>query len=949
VLLSTYRGRGDVGLLVGLAVRLPALGAEVRVCAPPDSQERPAGSSEEGNESEDVPSKRFDRARDAGGSTSQGRAAEHGCLGGIAMIEQYVLGLQEIGEMQVAVVGGKGAHLGGLSRIDGIRVPAGFCVTTDAFRRIMAEAPSIDDRLDQLSRLDPDDREAIRTLSAEIRRTLEEIAIPGHLAAAITRVLAHLGEQAAYAVRSSATAEDLPTASFAGQQDTYLNVVGPAAILQHVSRCWASLFTERAVTYRQRNGIDHRTVHMAVVVQQMVFPDAAGILFTADPVTSNRRVTSVEASFGLGEALVSGLVNADVYKVRDGEVVAKAVGAKRLAIHASPTGGTQEQAIAPELQDQPALTDAQVVRLAQLGRRIEAHFGRPQDIEWCLVDDGFQIVQSRPITTLFPIPESGDRENHVYVSVGHQQMMTDPMKPLGLSFWQMTTPAPMAEAGGRLFVDVTQRLASPASRAGLLEALGRSDPLTGDALQTILERDGFIRPLPDEGPPGPLFGGAPAPIETDPAIVTELIGRSQASIAASERDIRTKSGEALLDFIQADIQELKRILFDPQSHQVFMSAMEAAWWLNDQLQAWLGEKNAADTLTQSVPHNVTSEMGLALLDVADVIRPHPDVVAFLHHVEDEGFLDELAKLSGGREARDAIEAWLEKYGMRCVGEIDITRPRWSERPSTLVPVILGNIKNFEPGAGARRFEQGRQEAWAKEQDVLERLRALPDGERKSEEAKRMIDRVRTFIGYREYPKYGMVSRYFVYKQALLKEAERLVQAHVLREKEDIFYLRFPELHDVARTNHVDDQLICRRKDAFRSYQALTPPRVLTSDGEVITGAYRRDDVPTGALVGLPVSAGVIEGRARVILDMAEADLEAGDILVTAYTDPSWTPLFVAITGLVTEVGGLMTHGAVIAREYGLPAVVGVVDATRLIPDGQRIRVHGTDGYVEILP
>ena len=303
--------------------------------------------------------------------------------------------------------------------------------------------------------------------------------------------------------------------------------------------------------------------------------------------------------------------------------------------------------------------------------------------------------------------------------------------------------------------------------------------------------------------------------------------------------------------------------------------MEATWWLNEQLQAWLGEKNAADTLTQSVPHNVTSEMGLALLDVADVIRPHPEVVAFLQHVEDEGFLDELAKLAGGREARDAIRAFLDKYGMRCVGEIDITRPRWSERPTTLVPVILGNIKNFEPGAGERRFEQGRQEAWAKEQDVLERLRALPDGERKAEETKRMIDRVRTFIGYREYPKYGMVSRYFVYKQALLEEAERLVQAHVLREKEDIFYLTFQELHDVVRTNQVDDQLIRQRKDAFRSYQALTPPRVLTSDGEVVAGAYRRDDVPAGALVGLPVSAGTIEGRARVILDMAEADLERG--------------------------------------------------------------------------
>ncbi len=865
------------------------------------------------------------------------------------MIEQYVLGLQEVDETHVAVVGGKGAQLGGLSRIDGIRVPAGFCVTTDAFRRIMAEAPSIDGRVDQLWRMNPDDREAIRTISAEIRRSIEGIAIPGDLVAAIIRALAQLGEQAAYAVRSSATAEDLPTASFAGQQDTYLNVVGPAAILQHISRCWASLFTERAVTYRQRNGIDHRTVHMAVVVQQMVFPQAAGILFTADPVTSNRKVATVEAGFGLGEALVSGLVNPDVYKVRDGEIVSKAVGAKQLAIHASPAGGTREQAINPERQEQPALTDAQVVRLAELGRRIEAHFGHPQDIEWCLVDEGFQIVQSRPITTLFPIPETGDRENHVYISVGHQQMMTDPMKPLGLSFWQMTTPAPMAQAGGRLFVDVTQRLASPASRAGLLEAAGRSDPLIGDALQTILERDGFIRPLSDEGPPGPLFGGASAPIETDPAIVTELIGRSEASIAASERDIATLSGEALLDFIRTDMQELKRILFDSQSHQVFMSAMEAAWWLNERLEAWLGEKNAADTLTQSVPHNVTSEMGLALLDVADVIRPHPDVVAYLQHIEDDGFLDELPKLAGGREARDAIEAWLDKYGMRCVGEIDITRPRWSERPSTLVPMILGNIRNFEPGAAERRFEQGRQEARKKEQQLLERLRALPDGEPKAEETKRMIDRVRTFIGYREYPKYGMVSRYFVYKRALLTEAERLVQADVLREKEDIFYLTFQELHDVVRTNRVDDQLIRQRKDAFRSYQALTPPRVLTSDGEAIAGTYRRDDVPAGALIGLPVSAGTVEGRARVILDIAEADLEAGDILVTAHTDPSWTPLFVAISGLVTEVGGLMTHGAVIAREYGLPAVVGVVGATRLIPDGQRIRVHGTDGYVEILP
>ncbi|SEB81849.1 pyruvate, water dikinase [Streptomyces sp. KS_5] len=896
-----------------------------------------------------MPDKGFERLGGAGDHVGHRGPTDHGSPGRIALTEQYVLGLQEIDETQVAVVGGKGAQLGGLSRIDGIRVPGGFCVTTDAFRRVMAEVPSVDELLDRLSRSDPDDRETIRTLSARIRRSIEETAVPDGLAAAITGALAELGEDAACAVRSSATAEDLPTASFAGQQDTYLNVVGSEAILRHVSRCWASLFTERAVIYRQRNGVDHRTVHMAVVVQRMVLPDASGILFTADPVTGNRKVATVDAGFGLGEALVSGLVNPDVYKVRDDEIVARTIAAKQRAVQALPAGGTREVAVDSQRQEQPALTDAQVVRLVRLGRRIEAHFGSPQDIEWCLADDGFQIVQSRPITTLFPVPESGDQENHVYVSVGHGQMMTDPMKPLGHSMWRLTAMVPMHEAGGRLFVDVTRRLAAPTSRAGLLDVLGKGDPLIRDALETVLDRDGFVPSLPDTGPGGPPAGGPPAPLETDPAVVTLLIERSETSVAALERDIRTKTGPALFDFLMEAFEEHKRVLSDPLSIQAIMAGMEATWWLNDKLLEWLGEKNAADTLTLSAPGNVTSEMGLALLDVADVIRPHPELVTFLQGVEDDGFLDELTKLPGGTEARDAIQAYLDRYGMRCVGEIDITRPRWGERPTTLVPVILDNVRNFEPGAAELRFEQGRRKAQEKEQDVLSRLRALPDGDLKADEAKRMIDRVRTFIGYREYPKYGIISRYFVYKRALLAEAERLVRAGVLPEAEDVFYLTFQEFHDAVRSNRVDERLVRQRKEAFRSYHALTPPRVLTSEGDALTGAYRREDVPAGALVGVPVSAGTVEGRARVVLDMADADLEAGDILVTAFTDPSWSPLFVGIAGLVTEVGGVMTHGAVIAREYGLPAVVGVEQATRLIRDGQRIRVHGTDGYVEILP
>ncbi|MFI5934636.1 rifamycin-inactivating phosphotransferase [Actinoplanes sp. NPDC051494] len=837
-------------------------------------------------------------------------------MGHAAMSEQYVVDLHDVDATRVALAGGKGAQLGELTRIDGIRVPPGFCVTTDAYRRVMADTPEIGDLIDRLSRLAADDRDAIRTLSAGIRRAIEDAAVPADVAAAITGAVT----EDAYAVRSSATAEDLPTASFAGQQDSFLDVSGPAAVLEHVRRCWASLFTERAVTYRTHHDIDHRTVRMAVVVQRMVPARASGVLFTADPLTGDRTVSIVDAVTGLGDALVAGLVTPDVYRVRDAQVIARTL--------AGPA----------------ALTGPQVLALTRLGRRIEAHAGRPQDIEWCLDDDGFQIVQTRPITTLFPVPAAGDHEKHVYVSVGHQQMMTDAMKPLGFSCWQLTAMAPMHEAGGRLFVDVTRALAAPAGRAGLLEVMGRGDPLVRDALETLLDRGDVVTPLPD-GPARPPGAGAATPIGTDPAIVAGLVARSQESVDTLRRDIRGRTGPDLFDVLLAAFEQHKRELADPLSIQAIMAGMDATWWLNDKLQDWLGEKNAADTLTLSAPGNITSEMGLALLDVADAIRPYPQVVTLLQKA---GPLTELPGLEGGAEALKAIDAYLDRYGMRCAGEIDITRPRWREQPTTLLPMILDNVRNFPPGAAAERFDQGRQRARAKEQDILTRLRALPDGEHKADETQKMIDRVRTFIGYREYPKYWIISRYFVYKQAMLAEAGRLVARGVLTDAEDIFFLTFAELHDVVRTDRVDQRLIQDRKDTYRWHRTLTPPRVLTSDGETLNGAYRRDDAPAGALVGLPVSAGTVEGRARVVLDLAGADLEPGDILVTTYTDPSWSPLFVGLTALVTEVGGLMTHGAVIAREYGLPAVVGVHDATRLIRDGQRIRVHGTDGYIEIL-
>jgi phosphoenolpyruvate synthase/pyruvate phosphate dikinase len=871
--------------------------------------------------------------------------------------KSLVFGLSQIDKTYLNLAGGKGANLGELTRVEGIRVPDGFCVSTEAFKRVIAETSSVKELLGQLSLLKMEDKEKISVLSREIRRVIEGIAIPKDIQDEIVLHLTMFGKKNSYAVRSSATAEDLPTASFAGQQDTYLNVIGKEAILQHISKCWASLFTGRAIIYRLQNGFDHTQVYLSVVIQKMIFPAAAGIMFTADPVTSNRKILSIDASFGLGEALVSGIVNADNYKVRDGKIIDKNIPGKKLAVYAVRDSGTEQQEIEFSKQNSQALTDEQILQLARLGRKIEEHFGSPQDIEWCVVDDAFYIVQSRPITTLYPVPEANDQENHVYVSVGHQQMMTDAIKPLGLSFFLLTTRAPMRTAGGRLFVDITAMLASPVGRGTLVNVtLGKSDPLIKDALITIIERGDFIKSIPDdeEGPsPGKSDKVVPAANyqtlnDYDPTIVSQLIKANQASIEALKQSIQTKSGLDLFDFILEDIEQLKKINSDPQSFGVIMTGMNASSWINEKMNEWLDEKNVADTLAQSAPNNITSEMGLALLDVADVIRPFPEVIEYLNQAKGENFLNDLPKLQGGQETREAIEAYLNKYGMRCAGEIDITRTRWSEKPITLVPLILGNIKNFEPNSGKRKFNEGRHEALKKEQELLERLQQLPNGQQKAEDTKRMINLVRNFSGYREYPKYGIVSRYYIYKQALLKEAERLVQANVIQSTEDIYYLNFEELREAVRTNKINYNLIKQRKEEYRFYKKLTPPRVITSEGEILTGKYKRENLPAEALPGLAVSSGVIEGRARVILKMEDANLEDGDILVTSFTDPSWTPLFVSIKGLVTEVGGLMTHGAVIAREYGLPAVVGVENATRLIQDGQRIRVHGTEGYVEIL-
>ncbi|MBC2266389.1 phosphoenolpyruvate synthase [Listeria sp. FSL L7-0083] len=865
-------------------------------------------------------------------------------------MKPYVLKFHEINESNEAIVGGKGMNLGKCAKIEGVLVPPGFCVTTEAYRETLTANHEFQHLLDKLSLQKSSDSNIIREISLAIQELIENITLSKSLTSTINQAILDLGANRPFAIRSSATAEDMPHASFAGQHDTYLNIIGKDEILRHITKCWASLFTERAIIYRIQNNFEHNKVDLAVVIEQMVFPEASGILFTADPISSNRKTLSIDASFGLGEALVSGLVSADSYTVQENNITHKMVATKKLAIYGLKSGGTETRALEKSKQTAQTLTDQQILQLARLGRKIEAHFGHPQDIEWCLVNNVFYIVQSRPITTLYPIPEVNEPGNRVYISVAHQQMMTDAMKPLGLSFYLMTTPASMYPAGGRLFVDITESLSSPASRDMMVNTLGQSDPLIKDALLTVINKKGFLQPIP-AAPPTTKTSQQMKPAARnipEPEIVFELMENSKTSIRKLQQAIQTKAGSALLDFITEDVQELKNILFNSTSIDAIMAGMDASAWLNENIDNWLGEKNVADTLSESAPNNITSQMGLALLDVADVVRPYPAVIAYLEQTKNPSFLDEIDTLEGGKEVKKALENYLQKYGMRCAGEIDLTKTRWIENPLTLVPLILSNIKNFGPNASKQKFEQGEMEARSKEREILQRLEQLPEGKQKAAETKAKIDILRNFIGYREYPKYGMINRYFIYKLALLRASEQLVQDGVLHEKEDIYYLYFDELQHVMRTNKVDYQLIDTRKNDFIAYEKLTPPRILTSDGEMISGKYKRENLPEDAILGLPVSSGTIEGRARVILNMEEADLEDGDILITAYTDPSWTPAFVSIKGLVTEVGGLMTHGAVIAREYGLPAVVGVENATKMIKNGARIRINGTEGYIELL-
>lgn len=873
-------------------------------------------------------------------------------------MKPYILTFNEIDKTKLMTVGGKGLNLGQLLKIDGISVPDGFCITTEAYKKFIDNNAELKVLIDKLSELKSDDRDKISEISKKIRLVIENLRMGVDIENEITRVLLIYGSNEAYAIRSSATAEDLPHASFAGQQDTYLNIRGKDEVIQHIIKCWASLFTDRAVTYRIQNGFDHRKVLLSVVVQKMIMSEASGIMFTADPMTSDRKTLTIDAGFGLGEALVSGLVNPDIYKVVNGKITKKNIGTKEMEIRTEQSAGTKEISIENGRQQKQVLEDDKIQKLAAMGKKIEAYFGSPQDIEWCLVDNEFYIVQSRSITTLFPLLKViGSKKPRVYMSIGHTQMMTDAIKPLGISFFEMISEVSMEKIGGRVYTDITHDLASTIGRSRLVIASGKQDPLIQIAIKNLIEDKKFMASLPrgKRNVQGGIFTLASI-IETikisrknDPSIIKGLTNEFEKEVRDMEQQLSKLSGDQVFEFIVKDREKLLKVAYNPKMLGAIIAAILVNDSLNKKVEKLLGDKNAADTITKSLDHNVTTEMGLALCDVADIIRKHPKVLQYIsQNPGDEKFFEEMERLTGGKETSEVFRLFLNKYGMRCPGEIDITRERFEEKPTQLIPMLLNNISVLKSGEHRIKFLVGRQEAKDKEEEIVRRLNNLPGGSKKAKKIGKSISLLRNFIGCREDPKYYIVRRYQVYKKALMEEARKLAEKGIVKNVEDIFYLYLDELRDVVRTNKLDYSIIVERKENYARYEKLTPPRVFTSEGFVPRYSFSTGNIPKGAIPGIPVSTGIVEGRARVVLSVGEAKLEDGDILVTQFTDPSWTPLFVTIKGLVTEVGGFTTHGAVITREYGLPGVVGVENATKLIKDGQRIRVNGTEGYVEIL-
>jgi rifampicin phosphotransferase len=840
------------------------------------------------------------------------------------MAEPVVLSLAEIRATDAAIAGGKGANLGELIAA-GFDVPHGYVLTTATYRAAA-----------KASEVDPSkpDEAAERLRSVEIPRDVAAAAIDRYQSMGAGRV----------AVRSSATAEDLPGASFAGQQDTFLDIEGSEALLDAIRRCWASLWNERAVAYRADHDIDDGSVALAVVVQRMVDATAAGVMFTADPITGRRGTAVIDAAPGLGEAVVSGAVDPDHYVADPG------------------SGRITERTVR---HDDPVLSDGLIRELSTVGRRIEDRLGSPQDIEFAVDGDArLWIVQSRPITTLYPLPLQTPAEDRVYFSISVAQGYFDPITPMGMEAFQAigrrvlatfargqelaTASSAVVVAGQRPFADVTAVLRDPIGR----EFLERASSV-GEARSSVV-----FRKLADD----PRFAQRRGPRIRSVQRIVPVIVRSRIPLyalrllrspartrtwlireveRATEFDVRDDMTSAeRLDAFENVMRTALPFVF-PRMLGLVVAGM-VSYLAAGRL---LGDRATADellTLTRGLPHNPTTEMDLALWALSREIRSDPASRDLITSRTPAELAEQFRAGDLPPVLQSGLARFLETYGFRSIGEIDLGVVRWSEDPTHL----LGAISNYfqltgDALAPDAQFERGAREAEAMVATLLGRVR----GPRRVI-LRFFLGRARALMGSRELPKYTLIRRLFTPLRELLRPVgAELAAAGRLARPEDVYFLTLAEARAGIDGADMRATVEAHRASFAREGARRHIPRVLLSDGTDAEVALV--EVEEGALRGSPASPGVAMGKARVILSPRGAHLEPGEILVAPSTDPGWTPLFLTAGGLVMEMGGMMSHGAVVAREYGIPAVVGVANATESIATGDSIKVDGSAGVVSV--
>ncbi|NTU75508.1 MAG: phosphoenolpyruvate synthase, partial [Anaerolineaceae bacterium] len=783
----------------------------------------------------------------------------------------------------------------------------------------------------------------------------------------------------AVAVRSSATAEDLPDTSFAGQQDTYLNVLGENSLLNAVVSCWSSLWTARAIGYRARQSISQDQIALGIVVQEMVESESSGVLFTANPLTGLRTETVIDATLGLGEALVSGQVEPDHYVVETlhNSISQKSLGAKK-DITRSQVGGGVVHTFHGENASTQALPDKEILDLANIGKSMEANYGIPQDIEWAWAGKKLFILQSRPVTSLFPLPAgSNSCKLQPFFSFGAVQGMLEPFTPIGADVIRLAfaggsrlfgnlpdedTQNTIFLSGNRLWIDLTGMVRNPVGRKATRVVLSFVEPSIGEILEKIWD-DPQLTPTDKRLKPATFIKMVRffAPImrrvmwlwESPEKRSTQLrsLVEEKLQVLSSACQLEETEMYARLGLATRRIRTISEIF--PEMINLFipcvaggMAAYNLMKQISIKLPDRLFEQDSREDLIlkamRGIPFNVTTEMDLALWETARVIQNNPAALLFFESASPAQLAREYQAGKLPSTAQQAIQGFLQRYGMRGFGEIDMARPRWNDDPTHVMEVIGSYLQiKDETKAPSAVFERSEIEG----KKSIETLVMLASKARMGWLRSRLIRfgarRVRSLLGMRESPKFFIIRLTGAMRAMLLMCGEKFSAAGILQQADDIFYLSLKELESLAAGEHHDWKALVNehRLSYQRESRRRQVPRLLLSDGRTFyegVGSTRKSTA--GTIYGNPVSPGVVEGLVRVVLDPRKANLEPGEILVCPGTDPSWTPLFLAAGGLVMEVGGMMTHGAVVAREYGIPAAVGVDQATTRLKTGQHIRL-----------